>query len=163
MKTEKRQLTEDIIRSEVEASKPRKVKLAIHIILIVVYAFAALLFTVISIFFGVFATIIGIFIGLIIIEIIRIRNDSIHKKGEYEVLLEYVTDKEAFINKQYLTFNFYRNKNFNRIKVDEETYKNTKKGDYYYVILIKNYIPLARIKYGLVFSAQDWEYKNTDQ
>lgn len=162
MKTDRRILTEEIIRAELEASKPRNVKLAIHIILIVLYAFSALFFTVISIFFGACAFLIGVFIGLIIIEIIRIRNDSIHKKGEYEILLEYVTDKETFINNHYLTFNFNRNKNYNRVKVDEETYKNTKKGDYYYVVLIKNYIPLARIKYGLVFSAQDWEYKNID-
>ena len=162
METEKRQLTEEIILSELEASKPRNVKLAIHIILIVLYLSFALILGIISIFFGALATFVGILIGLAIIEIIRIRNDSIHKKGEYEVLLEYVTDTESFLNKRYLTFNFNRSKNFNRIKVDEETYKNTKKGDYYYVVLIKNYLPLLKIKYGIVFSAQDWEYKNID-
>lgn len=156
MKTDRRILTEEIIRAELEASKPGTLKLAIHIILIVIF----LICTGISVLFFIIAwPFIGIFIGLIIIEAVRIYNYAIIRKGDYTVLLESVTDKEKLITKNYLDFNFNRSKNFNRVNVPQDIYDKACIAEEYYVVLINGYKPMLKSRFALVFPKKDWEYK----
>ena len=148
--TQKRILTDDIIRADIAAAKPKK---GIHIAHIVSWIIMLLIL--------IFTTwvawyLLPIWIILMIRAAKHIFNYKLFDKPDYMVVDRRVIKKQTYLSSRFLNFNLFGDNKFQRIAVNDTVYASTEVGDEFYVVVLKKYKPIQKIHPTIMYSKKEW-------